>query len=86
MQSAEVMKLFDHYLELKKLHPENPLSAAFYLKPHENILKDEVALDSVECTQPIKLSGMLNRLGLFKVYLSSGAVRYIARIKRFLRC
>ena len=85
VQSAEVMKLFDHYLELKKLHPENPLSAAFYLKPHENILKDEVALDSVECTQPIKLSGMLNRLGLFQSLLEQWCCQIYSQNKTLFK-
>lgn len=85
VQSAEVMKLFDHYLELKKLHPENPLSAAFYLKPHENILKDGVALDSVECTQPIKLSGMLNRLGLFQSLLEQWCCQIYSQNKSLFK-
>ena len=85
VQSAEVMKLFDHYLELKKLHPENPLSAAFYLKPHENILKDGVALDSVECIQPIKLSGMLNRLGLFQSLLEQWCCQIYSQNKTLFK-
>jgi len=86
MQSGEVMKFFDHYLELKKLHPENPLSAAFYLKPHENILKDdEVALDSLECTQPIKLSGMHNRLGLFQSLLEQWCCQIYSQNKSLFK-
>ena len=86
MQSGEVMKFFDHYLELKKLHPENPLSAAFYLKPHENILKDdEVALESLECTQPIKLSGMHNRLGLFQSLLEQWCCQIYSQNKSLFK-
>jgi DNA-binding MarR family transcriptional regulator len=66
IQRAEVMKFFDHYLELKQLRPENPLSTTFNLKPHENILKDEEVLDHSESIQHLKLSGMRNRLGLFQ--------------------
>ncbi|MGE8559885.1 MULTISPECIES: hypothetical protein [unclassified Acinetobacter] len=85
LQQQEIMKLYDHYLELKKLHPENPLSAAFYLKPHENILKDEVALDSVECTQPIKLSGMHNRLGLFQSLLEQWCCQIYSQNKTLFK-
>ncbi|WP_151766386.1 hypothetical protein [Acinetobacter seifertii] len=66
IQRAEVMKFFDHYLELKQLRPENPLSTTFNLKPHENILKDEAVLDHLASIQHTKLSGMNNRLGLFQ--------------------
>ena len=69
IQRAEVMKFFDHYLELKQLRPENPLSTTFNLKPHENILKDEEVLDHSESIQHLKLSGMRNRLGLFQSLL-----------------
>lgn len=69
IQRAEVMKFFDHYLELKQLRPENPLSTTFNLKPHENILKDEAVLDHLESIQHTKLSGMNNRLGLFQSLL-----------------
>ncbi|MDA3499534.1 hypothetical protein [Acinetobacter baumannii] len=69
IQRAEVMKFFDHYLELKQLRPENPLSTTFNLKPHENILKDEAVLDHLASIQHTKLSGMNNRLGLFQSLL-----------------
>ncbi|MFV5490534.1 hypothetical protein [Acinetobacter sp. ASP199] len=69
IQRAEVMKFFDHYLELKQLRPENSLSTTFNLKPHENILKDEEVLDHSESIQHLKLSGMCNRLGLFQSLL-----------------
>ena len=69
IQRAEVMKFFDHYLELKQLRPENPLSATFYLKPHEYILKDEAVLGHLASIQHTKLSGMNNRLGLFQSML-----------------
>ena len=69
IQRAEVMKFFDHYLELKQLRPENPLSTTFNLKLHENILKDEAVLDHLASIQHTKLSGMNNRLGLFQSLL-----------------
>lgn len=69
LQQQEIMKLYDHYFELRRLHPENPLSATFYLKPHENILTDEAVLDHLESIQHTKLSGMNNRLGLFQSLL-----------------
>lgn len=69
IQRAEVMKFFDHYLELKQLRPENPLSTTFNLKPHENILKDEAVLGHLASIQHTKLSGMNNRLGLFQSLL-----------------
>ena len=69
LQQQEIMKLYDHYVELKRLHPENPLSATFYLKPHEYILKDEAVLGHLASIQHTKLSGMNNRLGLFQSLL-----------------
>lgn len=69
LQQQEIMKFYDHYFELTRLYPENPLSTTFYLKPHENILKDEVVLGHLESIQHTKLSGMHNRLGLFQSLL-----------------
>ena len=69
LQQQEIMKFYDHYFELMRLYPENPLSTTFYLKPHENILKDEAVLGHLESIQHTKLSGMHNRLGLFQSLL-----------------
>ncbi|MFV5489915.1 hypothetical protein [Acinetobacter sp. ASP199] len=86
IQRAQVMKFFDHYLELKQLHPENSLSTTFNLKPHENILDDEVALDSLESTKSIKLSGMHNRLGLFQSLLEQWCCQIYSQNKSFFLC
>ncbi|WP_180090163.1 hypothetical protein [Acinetobacter sp. YH12219] len=85
IQRAQVMKFFDHYLELKQLHPENSLSTTFNLKPHENILDDEVALDSLESTKSIKLSGMHNRLGLFQSLLEQWCCQIYSQNKSFFK-
>ncbi|OTG89079.1 hypothetical protein [Acinetobacter sp. ANC 3813] len=85
IQREQVMKFFDHYLGLKKLHPENSLSTAFNLKPHENILDDEVALDSLESTKAIKLSGMHNRLGLFQSLLEQWCCQIYSQNKSFFK-
>lgn len=85
IQREQVMKFFDHYLGLKQLHPENSLSTAFNLKPYENILDDEVALDSLESTKAIKLSGMHNRLGLFQSLLEQWCCQIYSQNKSFFK-
>ena len=85
IQRAEVMKFFDHYLELKQLRPENPLSATFYLKPHENILKDEAVLGHLASIQHTKLSGMNNRLGLFQSLLEQWCCQIYSRNKSLFK-
>lgn len=85
IQRAEVMKFFDHYLELKQLRPENPLSATFYLKPHENILKDEAVLGHLASIQHTKLSGMNNRLGLFQSLLEQWCCQIYSQNKSLFK-
>lgn len=85
IQRAEVMKFFDHYLELKQLRPENPLSATFYLKPHEYILKDEAVLGHLASIQHTKLSGMNNRLGLFQSLLEQWCCQIYSQNKSLFK-
>ena len=85
IQRAEVMKFFDHYLELKQLRPENPLSTTFNLKPHENILKDEAVLDHLASIQHTKLSGMNNRLGLFQSLLEQWCCQIYSQNKSLFK-
>lgn len=85
IQRAEVMKFFDHYLELKQLRPENPLSATFYLKLHENILKDEAVLGHLASIQHTKLSGMNNRLGLFQSLLEQWCCQIYSQNKSLFK-
>lgn len=85
LQQQEIMKLYDHYVELKRLHPENPLSATFYLKPHENILKDEAVLGHLASIQHTKLSGMNNRLGLFQSLLEQWCCQIYSQNKSLFK-
>ena len=85
IQRAEVMKFFDHYLELKQLRPENPLSTTFNLKPHENILKDEAVLGHLASIQHTKLSGMNNRLGLFQSLLEQWCCQIYSQNKSLFK-
>jgi len=85
LQQQEIMKLYDHYFELKRLYPENPLSATFYLKPHENILKDEEVWGHLESIQHTKLSGMHNRLGLFQSLLEQWCCQIYSQNKSLFK-
>lgn len=81
IQRQEVMKFIRYYLGLKTLHPENPLTTTFKLKPHENVLGSELS-HLTGHVRNARLNGMHNRLGLFQSLLEQWCCRIYSQNQR----